>query len=153
MSGPSTAQPTERQRSPLIALIAAIVFMALVVAADGILSLTINRDVIAEPDASPLLGPTMLAAGAAVVFTAVLPTRPWIEGRPNFSLGRSFVAAVAIYLAGPLVGAILYSIGRAEPFTAVLFFFQYLASPFVIAAALAGFATVFGAPILERPST
>ena len=151
MSGPSTAQLSERRRSPLIALIAAVIFVALVVACDGVISLIANRDVIPQTDASPLLGPAMAAAGAAVVFIAVLPTRPWIEGRPNFSLSRSFVAAVAIYLAGPIVGAILYSIGRDEPFTAVIFFFQYLASPFAIAAAVAGFATVFGAPILERP--
>ena len=150
MSDRNTARSPEalRPRSPLIALVAAVVYVALMVASLGFLRLVTDRDAI-EPDASVLVGPSMVAAAAAVVFFLVLRgTR--FSPRP-LPVGRSVLAAFAVWLAGPGMGGVLYAADRIEPLLAVSFFFRHLVGPFAACLVLAAFAVVLLAPLLDRP--
>jgi hypothetical protein len=105
--------------------LAAVVYVAAVVALWGMLSLLLDREVVDYPDAGPLLGPAMAAAAAVVTWLALLRTRrsrsPW----------PGALAAVALAgIAMLLVAAVGYG-PAAVPHFAI--------SPFVLgAAALAG---------------
>jgi hypothetical protein len=150
VSDRNTALSPEAHRpsSPLIAIVAAVVYIALMVGSLGFLRLVTDRDAI-EPDASVLVGPSMVVAAAAVVFFLVLrgtrfPTR-------RLPVGRSVLAALAVWVAGPALGAILYAAGRTEPLLAISFFFRHLIGPFAACLVLAAFAVVLLAPLLDRP--
>ena len=148
MSDRNTAPSPEarRPRSPLIALVAVVVYVALLVGSLGFLCLVTDRDAI-EPDASVLVGPGMVAAAAAVVFLLVLRgTR--FSARP-LPVGRSVLAAFAVWIVGPAMGGILYAAG--EPLLAISFFFRHLVGPFAACLVLAAFAVVLFAPFLDRP--
>jgi hypothetical protein len=138
-----------RQRaSPLIALVAAIVYVALMVGALGFLRLITDRDAI-EPDASVLVGPGMVVGAAAVVFLLVLRGTRYHARRLPFA--RSVLAAFTAWIAGPAVGGILYAAGRTEPLLAVSFFFRHLVGPFAACLVLAAFVVVLLSPLLDRP--
>jgi hypothetical protein len=150
LSDRNTARSPEapRPRSPLIALVAAVVYVALMVGSLGFLRLVTDRDAI-ETDASVLVGPSMVVAAAAVVFLLVLrgtryPARP-------LPVRRSVLAAIAVWVAGPAMGAILYAAGRTEPLLAISFFFRHLVGPFAVCLVLAAFAVVLLGPFLDRP--
>lgn len=150
MSDRNTASSPEahRRRSPLIAVVAAVVYVSFLVGSLGFLRLVTDRDAI-EPDASVLVGPSMVVAAAAVVFLLVLrgtrfPARP-------LPWGRSVLAALAVWVVGPAMGAILYAAGRTEPLLAVSFFFRHLVGPFAVCLVLAAFVVVLLAPLLDRP--
>ena len=150
MSDRSSAPSPEarRPRSALIAIVAAVVYVALLVGSLGFLRLVTDRDAI-EPDAGVLVGPSMVVAAAAVVFLLVLrgtrfPAWP-------LPVGRSVLAAFAVWVAGPAMGGILYAAGRTEPLLAVSFFFRHLLGPFAVCLVLAAFAVVLLAPLLDRP--
>ena len=150
MSDRNTAPSPEarRPRSPLIALVAVVVYVALLVGSLGFLCLVTDRDAI-EPDASVLVGPGMVVAAAAVVFLLVLRgTR--FSARP-LPVGRSVLAAFAVWIVGPAMGGILYAAGRIEPLLAISFFFRHLVGPFAACLVLAAFAVVLFAPFLDRP--
>jgi multisubunit Na+/H+ antiporter MnhG subunit len=137
-----------RPRSPLIALVAAVVYIALMVGSLGFLRLVTDRDAI-EPDASVLVGPGMVVAAAAVVFFLVLRGTRYPARR--LPVARSVLAALAVWLAGPALGGILYAAGRIEPLLAVSFFFRHLLGPFAGCLVLAAFVVVLLAPFLDRP--
>jgi multisubunit Na+/H+ antiporter MnhG subunit len=137
-----------RPRSPLIAIVAAVVYIALMVGSLGFLRLVTDRDAI-EPDASVLVGPGMVVAAAAVVFLFVLRGTRYPARR--LPVGRSVLAAFAVWAAGPAMGAILYAAGRTEPLLGVSFFFRHLVGPFAACLVLAALIVVLLAPFLDRP--
>ena len=65
----------------LLPTLAAVVYLATIVAFWGILSLVLDREVVDYPDAGPLLGPVMVAAATIVTWIILLRTRrsrsPW----------------------------------------------------------------------------
>jgi hypothetical protein len=67
--------------SALLPTLAAVVYLATVVAFWGILSLVLDREVVDYADAGPLLGPTMAASAAIVTWIILMRTRrsrsPW----------------------------------------------------------------------------
>jgi hypothetical protein len=127
--------------APLLAAFTAAGWAAVVVAAFGILSLLLDLDVIPQSDAGPLLGPAMVV-GAAVVL-ALLVIRIIRTEQPA---GLSFVGATAaVYLALLVLGAIGYTLLRAEVIWLLVFPLTYAVSPFIVAAALlAGIAALVG---------
>jgi hypothetical protein len=138
-----------RPPGPLIALVAAIVYISLVIAAYGFLSLILHRDIITEADASVLVGPIMALAASAAVFWIVL--RGGRHRMPGLPWGRSVVAALVVWVVGPAVGGMFYAIGRSEPFSAITFFFGHLATVYTLASVVAAFVVVLLAPLLDRP--
>jgi hypothetical protein len=152
LSGRSTAPGSDgpiRPPAPLIALVAGIVFVALVIGCYGFLTLTLHREVIAEPDATLLAGPSMVLAAAVLVFYLVL--RGSRHGGRRLPWGRSVVAALGAWFAGPAVGGVVYAAGRSEPFAAIEFFFRHAGSVFTLASVVIAFVVVLLAPFLDRP--
>ncbi|ONI61396.1 hypothetical protein ALI44B_13310 [Leifsonia sp. ALI-44-B] len=74
----------EPNRYPIVlAVFAAITFFALVVCAFGFISLFTNLEVIDEPDAGPLVGPSMVAFALATVLISLLRRAATLRARPT----------------------------------------------------------------------
>lgn len=132
-------RPRSFSRALLIAVMVAVLYGAILMAVDGFVSLLIDRDVISERDAGPLVGPVMAVAALSVVFVSVLGGLRPAPGPRRIPVGRASATTLIVYVVSPLTGAIVYVFGQNRILTAVEFFGKYLASPFVIAsAALAG---------------
>jgi len=106
-------------------VLAAVVYVAAVVALWGILSLLLDREVIDYPDAGPLLGPAMVASAGIVTWLALVRTgrsrSPWPGTIAAVFIAGAAMLAVAAIGYGPV----------AAPHFAI--------SPFVLsAAALSG---------------
>lgn len=123
---------------------AVVLTAALVIAVYGVIGLVINRDVIEEPDAGPLVGPLMVVAVCAVVLWFVLKSR----FRGLFA--RPLAAALTAVVVGPLVGAIAYAVVRAEIFVIPVFFGRYITGPFVLSSGFIAGLVVFSVALLER---
>ena len=123
---------------------AVILTAALVIAVYGVIGLILNRDVIEEPDAGPLVGPLMAVAVCAVVLWFVL------RSRSVRILGRTLTAALAAVVAGPLIGAIAYAVVRAEVFVIPVFFGHYVVSPFVLSSGVIAGLVVLSVALIER---
>ena len=128
----------------LVALFVVITWTACVIAAFGVLSLTLDLDVISEADAGPLVGPLMVVGGA-VILGAVLARQS------SSLLGGAITAAVAVYLGMLAVGGIAYALASGRPAQLLLFPFDQIAGPFVVtAAALAGLSVLANRAVLAR---
>lgn len=143
----------EYQRYALVlALFACGLYAALIVASFGMLSLFLDRDVITDPQAGPLVGPIMVAAAVAAVLLVMLQTalgtgstgksRRTLEPMQTVPLLSVLLAAASAYLVYGVSGGIIVSIGSGDPLRAPLFAIAQLASPF--AAAVAAWAAVIG---------
>ncbi|MEO6944816.1 MAG: DUF6121 family protein [Lacisediminihabitans sp.] len=135
-------------RALLAAIMASVLFGALLGAVYGFISLLTGRDVITEQDVGPLIGPIMAASACAVVFVSVLFSLRPSGGPLRLPWSRSVITAVAVYLLGPAIGAILVAIHRADMFSALFFFAESVTGPFVVASALISLPVVLLAPLL-----
>lgn len=109
---------------------ATVLALALVVFVDGMLSLVLDRDVVAEPGAGPLV------AIAATGFTAALVFVVTLRRRPVSRLWRVVAAGLGAFAGAPLAGAIVYGIVRVDPGAALIFFGAHLIDPFTLAVAV-----------------
>lgn len=90
----------------MLPLMGAVVGLAGIVALWGILSLVLDRNPIDYPDAGPLLGPTMVAAGAVVTWiVAWRVRRPWVA---------ALLAFAGTFLAMLVVAGIGYGVTRGS---------------------------------------
>ena len=108
---------------------AAVLTVALIVFVDGVLSLVLDRDVVAEPDAGPLVA--IAATGFVVVLVFVVTLRRKPASRPL----RVIVAALGSLVGAPLAGALGYGIVRGDPSTVLIYFGAHLIDPFSLAVA------------------
>jgi hypothetical protein len=103
MSEPQLPPPPNPALFPVLA---AVVYLATVVALWGILSLVLDREVVDYPDAGPLLGPAMVAAATVVTWLALVRSRasrspwPWTALALVLSLAAMLLVALIGY--GPL---------------------------------------------------
>ena len=109
----------------------AVVYGALLIAAWGYTSLLTDTDVISEPDAGPLLGPSM-AAGS------ILVTWAWLSRvrKRRGVWGLAVAAAASSILVMLLVGGIGYSFTRGDFSWVVLFAGAHAASLYVLVPAV-----------------
>ncbi len=119
----------------LIAVFAVVLFLALAVAASGIISLYAAREVLTEPDAGPLIAPTMFAAATAALY-AMLVTFGRRRGSP---FTGALISAVITYFFFLISGSTLYSLGKGRPLLSLLFFGSNAIGPFAIAVAVLAF--------------
>lgn len=133
-----------------MAVMVAVLYAAALVAVDGILSGILDRDVISETDAGPLVGPIMAFAAMCVVFISVLFGLRPVPGGIRMSVIRAIATAGFVYVLGPAVGAIVYVFGRELLLSGSDFFLKYLTSPFVAASAVLAFIAVLFLPLLSR---
>jgi len=136
------------RRPALLALMITVLYGALVTAVDGFIALLGDQDPVPYADAGPLVGPGMGLVACAIVFWAALRGLR----RPARAIVRALLAALAVYVLGPLAGALLYLLGSADAFRPVLFLAHFLLSPFTIAAALIALLAVALVPALAASS-
>lgn len=125
MSEPQLPPPPNPALYPVLA---AVVFVATVVALWGILSLVLDREVVDYPDAGPLLGPAMVAVATVVTWLALVRSRAARSPWPWTAL------ALVLSLAGMLLVAL---IGYGPPAVP-----HFLVGPFIPGAAALSAVTV-----------
>lgn len=107
----------------LLPVLAAVVYIAAVVALWGILSLLLDREVVDYPDAGPLLGPAMAAAAGVVTWVALVRSRrsrsPWPWTVLALVLSLAAMLLVALIGHGPLA-PLHFLLGPFIPGAAVL---------------------------------
>ncbi|MBX3117178.1 MAG: hypothetical protein KF808_07535 [Cryobacterium sp.] len=143
-------KPQPFTKGILVALAGTVIFGALLVAVDGVLSLVLDLDVVTETDAGPLIGPLMAVVALAVVFFAILIAMRPAARKANLSVAAALVGAILVYLLGPISGAVLYFIAREQLAAGALFLAKYLSSPFVLASAALAFVVILVLPPLSR---
>ncbi len=115
----------------IVAVFATVLYLALVVAALGLISLATNQDVIAQTDAGPLVGPSMV--GAAVVLVFVMLLILGVGGpaaRERVAVGWAFLTGVGAFLIFILAGAVLFALATGELVQLLIFSAGQLPSPF-----------------------
>lgn len=126
---------------------ATVLAFALIVFVFGVLSLTLDRDVIDEADAGPLVGVSMVVVALLVVLLITL------REAPAPVIGRTVTALLAVVMLSPLVGAIAYSAVRVELGVIPVFFGRYVLSPFVLASAGIAALVVLGHAAIRSPGS
>lgn len=142
MSGPPHRLPPPPNPA-ILPVLAGITLVALVVAAWGVLSLVLDRDVIDYLDAGPLLGPAIAVAAGVVT---------WLVAWRGRSAVAPVIALFAGYLVMVAVGAVGYTLttGNLSGMPAAAAHFAI--SPFVVAAAVLVSVVVLSARALQsRP--
>lgn len=143
MSGPSQVPPPPNPL--LLPVLVTVTYLAALVAASGMLSLALDRDVIDYPDAGPLLGVVMALAAGIVTWAgcsrATPRASPWIT---------AILTALLCFAGIVLVGAVGYSLIRGSFSWLVLASAHFAASPFTVAAAVLSGAAVVGTWALAR---
>ncbi len=118
-----------------IAIFAVVLFLALAIAASGVISLAGDLEVLTEPDAGPLIAPTMFAAATAALYALLVAL-----GRRRGSLiVGALVTAVVTYFIFVVTGSILYSVGKGHPLASLLFFGSNAIGPFAVAVGVIAF--------------
>ncbi|TFD51781.1 hypothetical protein E3T43_15985 [Cryobacterium sp. Hh7] len=133
-----------RKYAITMAAFSVVLYVALIVASFGVLSLLLNRDVINETDAGALLGPLMVTTAVLalvwVILSAVLRSPERLTQVPPLPI---FLAGVAAYLAYCVFGGVFYSLGAGELFRSVIFIGGEMTSPFAISVAVCGWLIAF----------
>jgi len=115
----------------IVALFATVLYLALLVAALGLISLATNTEVIPEADAGPLVGPSM--AGAAVILVFVMLLILGVGGpaaRERVAVGWAFLTGLGAFLIFILIGAVLYAMGTGVFVQLLIFTAAQLPSPY-----------------------
>ena len=136
----SEAPPDAPPRDPrLLPVLVSIGYLATLIAAWGFTSLFLDRDVISEADAGPLLGPSMALSAAVVVSIAL-----WRLRHRHSVVGVAAGTTASAYLVMLIIGAVGYAYSRHDAVWLVLFTARYAVSPFIVGAALlAGVSVIF----------
>jgi hypothetical protein len=131
----------ERAYATVVACFAAGLYLALIVAGFGLLSLATNTDVIADAEVGPLVGPVMVGAAVAMllIFLIALGTRVPGE-KQRVSPGAALAVGVACYAVYAAAGAIAGAAGNpADPFHYVVFALGQLGSLYAVLVGAAAF--------------
>ena len=131
----------ERAYAAIVAAFAAFLYLAIVVAAFGLISLATNTEVIADPSVGPIVGPVMTGAATLTVFAFLLSLGLRVPAdkqrvMPGVALGVGFGAYFVFAAAGGIAGA---AGDPSQPFHYFLFTFAQLGSWYAITAGIAAF--------------
>ena len=124
-----------RRYAYTVAVFAVVLFLALAIAASGIISLFADREVLTERDAGPLIAPVMFAVATAALYTQLV----------TFGLRRgsivlnAVVIAIVCYFLFLFSGSMLYSLGKGRPLLGLLFFGSNALGPFAAAVLVIAF--------------
>lgn len=129
----------------LIATMTSVLFIALVVAVAGFEALLADVEAIAQPDATPYLGPAMVIGAAVVVFLATAVGAR--EGNPGVT---GLVAAATAYLVMLGVGAVGYAAIRRDLTELLVFPAGYALGPFVVGSVVVALLSVIGGISMAR---
>ncbi|TDW29723.1 DUF6121 family protein [Cryobacterium psychrophilum] len=124
----------------VLALFAAVLYASLVVAVLGVGSLLTNADVIPDPQAGPLVGPS--SVGVIVVFVLVRMVLIGIRTRPEnqrVMLAYSIVTGVVTWVLFLAAGATFVLFGTGDIRSATALASEMLLAPFATLAGLFAF--------------
>ena len=116
----------------LIAVFAAVLYVALIIAVAGVIGLLTNREVLIEADAGPLLAPAMVVTAAMVLTLQLLWAGIRVSRPARSNLFIALVIGVVCYFFYVAVGAVLYSISDGDPLRGVIFFGANALVPFAL---------------------
>jgi hypothetical protein len=122
-----------RRYATTVAVFAAVLYLALLIATFGEISLNANIDVLAGAQVDRLVAPTMTGF-AVLVFLACLL---WIAlripvERQRILIGGAFAIGLACYVTFVFVGGIVIFFSQADAVGALLFLARQIATPFAI---------------------
>jgi len=126
----------DRRVGVLVACFAATLYLALLVAAFGIISLVTDAEVIVGPSRGLFLGPAMVAATVVAVlleFVVSARFRPAVTSR--VSVVRAISIGLVAYLSYLVAGGVLVAVGTGTVAAAV-FVGQIALTPFAAAVAI-----------------
>lgn len=132
--------PAFRRYAATVAVFATGLFLALVIAVFGVISLLADVEVIADPRAGQLAGPVATAAATLLVLGCLLLIALRVpESRQRVAPLASLGIGVGVYLAWSLFAGIAFLFGRGDPVGALIFFGGLLMGPFAIAVGVIAF--------------
>jgi hypothetical protein len=124
-----------RRYAATVSAFATVLYVALLVAALGVLSVMLNRDVIDDADAGALAGPIACALAAAVVFTGLLVRALRVPAhRHDIAPGVALLLGVCSFVAYAVGGGVVVAL--ANPYRFLPFVLQQLIGPFAAAAGI-----------------
>ena len=140
----------ERAYATVVACFAAGLYLAVLVAAFGLISLATNTEVIADPSVGPLVGPAMVGAAVVMllIFLIVLGRRVPAD-KQRVAPGVAFSVAVACYAVYIGIGGVVGAAGDpSQPFHYFLFAFDQQLSWYSLTLAVAAFAVTLLYPLV-----
>lgn len=146
-----TGRPTNAAYGIGLAAFATVLYVALVVAGFGVVSLLVGSDPIPERDAGPILGPVMI--GVSVILLGASMVGRAIRGSHRGILLASVVVGVVCWLAYALSGGALYALESRQLVTIALFSGAHLFDAYaVMVGVFAAAVHLVFALLLERNS-
>ncbi|HEY0260578.1 MAG TPA: DUF6121 family protein [Lacisediminihabitans sp.] len=127
----SSSDSPRRRYVAVLAVFASVLFLALAIAASGVISLLTDREVLAERGAGPLIAPVMFLVATAALYLQLVTLGS--RRRRGWMILSSVVVGVNCYLLFLVSGATLYSLGSGEPLRGVLFVGGNAFGPFALA--------------------
>ncbi len=123
----------DRRFRVLVASFSATLYLALLIAALGLIGLITNSEVIAGPSRGPLLGPAMVAAAvSAMLVGCVRASRTARAETRRISVTRAIVVGLVAYLSYVLVGGVAVAIGAGSAVAGVVFVSEIVVTPFSV---------------------
>lgn len=130
----------ERAYAIVVACFAAGLYLALLVAAFGLISLATDTEVIADPAAGPLVGPIMTGAAVAILLVLLVVTGTRVPGdQQRIAPLTAIGAGVACYLAYCVAGGVAGAFVAGDVLHFVLFALGQLGSVYAITVGAAAF--------------
>jgi hypothetical protein len=130
--------PGFRKYAATVAVFAAGLYLAVVIAAFGVISLLAGVEVVADPRAGELAGPVATAAATAFVIGCLLLIALRVPAsRQRVAPLTALGIGVGAYAAWALFAALAVLLGRGDAVGALILFARLLAGPFAIAVGIA----------------
>ena len=130
-----------RRYASTLAVFATALYVALLIAALGVLSVMLTRDVIENTDAGLYAGPIACAVASAVVFAVLLVRALRVPRHAHdIAIGVALLSGVGSYVGYAVAGAMV--VGVTDPFQFLPFVVEQLIGPFAAAAGILSFFVV-----------
>ena len=134
----------DRNYATVVAFFAAFLYLAILVAAFGLISLYWNIEVIDVADAGPLVGPVMVGcATIAVLVSLIVRGRSVPADEQRIAPLTALLVGVIAYVVFVLSGGIAYAVGGSEPLGFLTFSFHMFASWFSLSTGIAAAVVAF----------
>ncbi|ERK72009.1 DUF6121 family protein [Leifsonia aquatica] len=131
----------ERAYATIVALFAAGLYLALIVAGFGLLSLATNTEVVADPAIGTLVGPIMVGAAVLALLLALIARGTRVPAdRQRVSPGNALLIGLVCYLVYVVAGAVAGIAGDpSQSLRAVLFAAGQFGSWYAVLVGIAAF--------------
>ncbi|WP_431278137.1 DUF6121 family protein [Leifsonia poae] len=131
----------DRAYAAVVAVFAAFLYLAIVIAAFGLISLATNTDPIDDPDAGPLVGPIMVGSATLLVLVFLISLGTQVNAdKQRISPLVALIVGFAAYIVYAAAGGIAGGAGDpSQPFHYFVFALGQLASWYAVVVGIAAF--------------